>query len=276
MPRQDRGRLGHAEDMSSQRARRARDRQADAGRPCRDLSPRQAGGHQPGRRSRRADRRRTRGRDRRAVERGAVRAPPPSRGFAPPRRPAGHARRHRDAAPASAAGGRGASHRAAQDPRARAADEADARRAGVRRLAAGVLFHGGRPRRLPRARSRARLRVPERGSRCGRSACATKPRCLAATARCGRPLCCTTFLDDVRAGVDQDGEAAGPEPQSVEAVGAVRPAEVLPPLRAAERQGPGRTAAAAAKAAATTRPAAAPAVWRARRFVRDPAAAPSA
>ena len=53
---------------------------------------------------------------------------------------------------------------------------------------------------------------------------------------CGRPLCCTTFLHVVRAGVDQDGEAAGPEPEPVEAVRAVRPAEVLPALRAAERQ----------------------------------------
>ena len=42
---------------------------------------------------------------------------------------------------------------------------------------------------------------------------------------------------DVRAGLDQDGEAAEPQPESVEAVGHVRPAEVLPPLRAAERQG---------------------------------------
>ena len=74
---------------------------------------------------------------------------------------------------------------------------------------------------------------------------------------CGRPLCCTTFLHVVRAGVDQDGEAAGPEPQPVEAVRAVRPAEVLPALRAAERQRRACTAAAAAKAAATTRPAAA-------------------
>ena len=74
---------------------------------------------------------------------------------------------------------------------------------------------------------------------------------------CGRPLCCTTFLHVVRAGLDQDGEAAGPEPQPVEAVRAVRPAEVLPALRAAERQRASCTAAAAAKAAATIRPAAA-------------------
>ena len=40
----------------------------------------------------------------------------------------------------------------------------------------------------------------------------------------------------VRAGLDQDGEAAGAEPEPVEAVGPVRPAEVLPALRAAERQ----------------------------------------
>ena len=40
----------------------------------------------------------------------------------------------------------------------------------------------------------------------------------------------------VRAHLDQDGEAAEPEPEPVEAVGHVRPAEVLPALRAAERQ----------------------------------------
>ena len=70
---------------------------------------------------------------------------------------------------------------------------------------------------------------------------------------CGRPLCCTTFLHVVRAGLDQDGQAAGPEPEPVEAVGAVRPAEVLPALRAAQRQRVRCTAAAAAKAAATIR-----------------------
>ena len=64
---------------------------------------------------------------------------------------------------------------------------------------------------------------------------------------CGRPLCCTTFLTVVRAGVDQDGEAAGPEPQPVEAVRPVRPAEVLPALRAAERQRRQCTAAAASE-----------------------------
>ena len=35
---------------------------------------------------------------------------------------------------------------------------------------------------------------------------------------CGRPLCCTTFLHVVRAGLDQDGEAAGSEPEPVEAL----------------------------------------------------------
>ena len=40
---------------------------------------------------------------------------------------------------------------------------------------------------------------------------------------------------DVRAGLDQDGQAAEPEPQPVEAVGPVRTAEVLPALRAAQR-----------------------------------------
>ena len=55
----------------------------------------------------------------------------------------------------------------------------------------------------------------------------------------------------VRAGLDQDGQAAGPEPEPVEAVRPLRPPEVLPALRAAERQGCACTAAAAAKAAAT-------------------------
>ena len=94
---------------------------------------------------------------------------------------------------------------------------------------------------------------------------------------CGRPLCCTTFLHVVRAGVDQDGEAAGSQPQSVEAVGPVRPAEMLPALRAAERERRVCTAAAAAKAAATIRAAAGPAAAdaaaggcgsRLRKFVR--------
>ncbi len=37
----------------------------------------------------------------------------------------------------------------------------------------------------------------------------------------------------VRADLDQDGEAAGPEPEPLEALGSVRPVEVLPALRAA-------------------------------------------
>ena len=49
-------------------------------------------------------------------------------------------------------------------------------------------------RRFPRAGARAGRASSGRASRCGRSACATKRRCSAATASCGRPLCCTTFL----------------------------------------------------------------------------------
>ena len=40
----------------------------------------------------------------------------------------------------------------------------------------------------------------------------------------------------VRARIDQDGETAGPESQPVEAVGPVRPIEVLPAVRASECQ----------------------------------------
>ena len=79
-------------------------------------------------------------------------------------------------------------------------------------------------------------------------------RMLGGYGSCGRPLCCTTWLQTLRAGVDQDGEAAGPEPQPVEAVGDVRPAEMLPALRAAERAKAWCTAAAATKAAAGPAP----------------------
>src|SRR5690349_6749993 len=44
------------------------------------------------------------------------------------------------------------------------------------------------------------------------------------------------MAQDIRAGVDQDGETAGAEPESVEAVGSVRAPEVLSSVRAAERQ----------------------------------------
>ena len=86
-------------------------------------------------------------------------------------------------AQASAARARSVSRRDAEDPRARPADEAHARRAGVRRIAAGLLLHGRRARRFPRAGPRAGRRSSARASRCGRSACATRRSCSAATAR---------------------------------------------------------------------------------------------
>ena len=55
-------------------------------------------------------------------------------------------------------------------------------------------------------------------------------RMLGGYGSCGRPLCCTTFLQTLRAHLDQDGEAAEPQPQSFEAVGHVRPSEMLPAL----------------------------------------------
>ena len=54
---------------------------------------------------------------------------------------------------------------------------------------------------------------------------------------CGRPLCCTTWLQTFGADLHQDGQAAEPEPQSLAPLGRLRPAEMLPALRAAERQG---------------------------------------
>ena len=58
---------------------------------------------------------------------------------------------------------------------------------------------------------------------------------------CGRPLVLHDLAQQLRAGVDQDGEAAGPQPESVPPVRPVRPPQVLPAIRAAERQrGEGR------------------------------------
>ena len=54
---------------------------------------------------------------------------------------------------------------------------------------------------------------------------------------CGRPLCCTTWLQTFEPVSIKMAKQQKPEPRPVEAVGDVRPAEVLPPLRAAERKG---------------------------------------
>ena len=85
---------------------------------------------------------------------------------------------------------------------------------------------------------------------------------------CGRPLCCTTFLTSfepvsIKMAKQQD-LSLNPSKLS----GSMRPAEMLPALRAAKRQRRRSTADAAAKAAATTRAAAAAAG-------ADPAAAAS-
>ena len=51
---------------------------------------------------------------------------------------------------------------------------------------------------------------------------------------CGRPLCCTTWLTSFEPVSIKMGQAAAVEPQPVEAVGPVRPAEVLLALRATQ------------------------------------------
>ena len=212
---------------------------------------RRGGGVRPGvrgagdRRHARRDRRLARSRARRGA--GRTRRPWPIR----PRRSCA-ARRHEDvrhAAEAPAARAGGAPHLPDEDPGARPGDEADAGRAAVRRLAADLLLHRRRPRRLPRAGARSRGALPD----AHRDAADRRSR-RGADARRLRLLRPAALLHDVaadvRAGLDQDGEAAEPEPQSVEAVGDVRPAEVLPALRAAERARAWSTAAAATKAAA--------------------------
>ncbi len=148
----------------------------------------------------------------------------------------GDARRRRRAAQASAARAGRAPDLPDEDPRARPGDEAGARRAAVRRVAADLLLHGRGAGRLPRAGARPRRALPH----AHRDAADRRAR-RGAHARRLRILRPSAVLHDVaavvRADLDQDGEAAEPEPEPVEAVGDVRPAEVLPALRAAERQG---------------------------------------
>ena len=145
-------------------------------------------------------------------------------------------------------------------------DEADAGRAGVRRLAADLLLHGRRPRRFPRAGARAGRRVPhahrdaaDRRPRRGQDAsAATAP----AAGRSAARRSCTSFEPVSIKMAKQQDLSLNPSKLS----GPLRPAEVLPALRAAERQGRGarrlrqrrrlrqpvrlRLAAAAARAAA--------------------------
>src|SRR6185295_13877038 len=160
----------------------------------------------------------------------------PAGRFAAARRAAGDAGRRDRAVEASAARAGGLPDRAPEDPRARAGHEAGARRAGVRRLEADFLLHGRRPRRLPGTRARARRGIQD----ADRDAANRRPR-RSEDVRRLRHLRTPALLHHlpavVRAGLDQDGEAAGPEPQPVEAVGVVRTLEVLPALRAAQRQG---------------------------------------
>ena len=54
---------------------------------------------------------------------------------------------------------------------------------------------------------------------------------------CGRPLCCTTFLTSFEPVSIKMAKQQDLSLNPVQAVGAVRPAEVLPALRAAEREG---------------------------------------
>ena len=84
--------------------------------------------------------------------------------------------------------------RAAEDPRARAGDEADAGRAVVRRLAADLLLHRRRRASISASWCAIWRRTSGCGSRCARSACATRRKMLGGYGSCGRPLCCTTFL----------------------------------------------------------------------------------
>ena len=54
---------------------------------------------------------------------------------------------------------------------------------------------------------------------------------------CGRPICCGAFLGDFPAGVDQDGEGAEPLAQPDEDLRPLRPADVLPEVRAGRLRG---------------------------------------
>ena len=122
------------------------------------------------------------------------------------------------------------------DPAAEAGDEAVARRAAVRRLRGSSST--SRPKDASTSASwcdcsrrefRTRIEMRQIGVR-------DEARMLGGYGSCGRPLCCTTWLQtfepvSIRMAKQQD-LALNP----VEAVGPVRPAEVLPAVRAAERQ----------------------------------------
>ena len=75
-----------------------------------------------------------------------------------------------------------------------------------------------------------------RASRCGRSAFATRPRCIGGYGTCGRPLCCTTFLQTFEPVSIKMAKLQDLTLEPVEAVGPLRPAEMLPALRVAKRQ----------------------------------------
>ena len=103
-------------------------------------------------------------------------------------------------------------------------DEARASRAAVRRVAADLLLHGRGPGRLPGAGPRPRSALPHPH----RDAADRRPRRSedARRLRLVRPAALLHDLAaDVRADLDQDGEAAEPEPEPVQAVGDVRQAK---------------------------------------------------
>ena len=136
----------------------------------------------------------------------------------------------------AAAGAGGAPDLPAEDPGARPGDEADARRAAVRRLAADLLLHRRRAGSTSASWCAISRRTSAPASRCGRSASATKRGCSAATARaagrCAARPGCRSFEPVSIKMAKQQNLSLNPSKLS----GHVRPAEVLPALRAAERQ----------------------------------------
>ena len=149
--------------------------------------------------------------------------------------PARDARGCRRAAEAGAARNRGPAVRDGADPRPAAPDEAVAGGADARRRPPGLLLHVRCAGRFPRAGARAGRALPDAHRdaadwRARRSADARRLRIVRP------PSVLHDMAHQLRADLDPDGQTAGSRAEPVEAVGAVRASEVLPPIRAAQRQ----------------------------------------
>ena len=119
---------------------------------------------------------------------------------------------------------------------ARAGDEAREGRAAVGRPAARVSFHRRGPRRFSGARASARVAV-QQPHRDAADRCARRGQAVGRIWHLWAPPLLHDVASGIRAHLDQDGQAATPEPKSLSAVGLMRSVEVLFAVRTAQREG---------------------------------------